>query len=70
MAINQGNVDATEVFKKVPLLDKPVKEMRKVPAPKPNPFTGLGQTDKYARDHHLVGTPPLTVKEATEGQSN
>ncbi len=67
MAVTSSTVNANSVFKKTKLVDRPVQTMKSAPKIRPNPFTGLGQTDAYNKKHHLVDTPPTTVKEATEG---
>jgi hypothetical protein len=66
MAITEAQINESQVFKPTALIDLPVKEPKKVPTPRPNPFTGKGQTDAFAKKHHLVGTPPATVAEATQ----
>jgi hypothetical protein len=58
-------VNAGKVFRQTPLLEREVPTFKSAPAISPNPFTGLGQTDPYAKAHHLVGEAPTTVLEAT-----
>jgi hypothetical protein len=66
MAITSNDVNTKKLFKSTPLIDKPVPTFKAAPAVKPNPFTGLPQTDAYKRDHHIVDAAPNTVLEATE----
>jgi hypothetical protein len=66
MAVSQSDVNASQVFKKVPTVDRPVQTFKTAPKISPNPFTGLGVKDAYAKKHHILPTPPATVKEATE----
>lgn len=64
-APTSSDVNAGKVFRKTALLEQPLPTFKSAPNVKPNPFVGIPQTDEYARKHHLVGTPPDTVLEAT-----
>jgi hypothetical protein len=66
MAITPTTVNSSKGFKKTKLIDRPVQSFKSAPNIKPNPYTGKGQTDAYARKHHLSATPPTTVLAATE----
>ena len=66
MAKTATDVNETQLFRRTALIDLPVQTFRSAPKVKPNPFTGLPQTDPYKREHHLVDAAPETVKEATE----
>jgi hypothetical protein len=58
-------VNAGKVFRSTPLLEREVPTFKSAPAIKPNPYTGLPQTNSYAARHHLVAAAPETVLEAT-----
>jgi hypothetical protein len=66
MALSGTDVNTTQKFGKTKLIDKPLQTYKASPKVRPNPFTGKGQTDAYAKKHHLSSTPPTTVAEATE----
>ena len=66
MAITDAEINESQVFKSTKLIDLPVREPKVLGALRPNPFTGLGQTSAYNKEHHLVEVPPATVAEATD----
>ena len=60
------DVNNTQVFKGKAFKPEPYQTFNSAPKVRPNPFTGLGQTDAYAKKHHVVEAPPTTVQEATQ----
>jgi hypothetical protein len=67
--IVENDVKTTQAFRKTALIDLPVPTFKSSPKVRPNPFTGLPQTDAYAREHHLVEEAPETVLDATKSNN-
>jgi hypothetical protein len=66
MAITENDINTTQGFKKTALVDLPVREPRKVPRVRPNPFVQKEKVTAYDRKHHTVIEPPETVAEAIQ----
>lgn len=64
-APTENDVNETQSFRSTQLIDRPVQTFRPSPAIRPNPFTGLGQTDPYNKKHNLVNEAPETMLEAS-----
>jgi hypothetical protein len=66
MAITESQINESQTFDRTPLVDLPVKEPRKVPRVRPNPFVQKEKANAFDRKHHTVVEPPSTVQDAIQ----
>ncbi len=66
MALTENDVNTTQPFKSVKTIDLPVQVAKTAPNRVTNPYTGVPQTNAYARKHHLVNAGPDSVFVASE----